>query len=279
MIGEDAIVGWRKKVPWRSDLQVEQDLILHAIIQKIYANSFLSERLAFRGGTCLNKLFWYTPARYSEDLDFVQTTAERIGPTIKELKDTLASIFEANPQWEPRRNSFRLYYAFVPEENPNHSQRIKIEINTREHAPLEGYQKKKLILNSVWSQGESEVTTFSLEELLATKLRALFQRSKGRDLFDLYKSRELRPNYAKVAKFFGEYCRHFRKTIHRDLVLENLERKLNDRGFVEDINPLIVMGTQYDVREAAEFVIGEIISRIPMSKTRIKKVQRSKIRH
>ncbi|MBI4208146.1 MAG: nucleotidyl transferase AbiEii/AbiGii toxin family protein [Deltaproteobacteria bacterium] len=274
MIGEDAIVGWRNRVPWRDDTQVEQDLLLHAMIQKIYANPFLAEKLAFRGGTCLNKLFWSSPARYSEDLDFVQTTAEKIGPTVKELRNAMASLFGENPKWKPRRGSFRLYYSFVPEARPIHPQRIKIEINTREHVAIEGYQKKKFTLDSVWLKGEAEVTTFSIEELLATKLRALFQRSKGRDLFDLWKSQEIKPDYKKVVNFFVEYCQHLRKPIHRESFLENLDQKLADRGFLEDIGPLLVPGTDYDVIRAADFVRDEMMPLLPLSKARMKKLGR-----
>ncbi|MGH2469017.1 MAG: nucleotidyl transferase AbiEii/AbiGii toxin family protein [Chloroflexota bacterium] len=40
-------------------------------------------------------------------------------------------------------------------------------------------------MKSPWFTGSADVPTFALEELLGTKLRALYQRRKGRDLFDL----------------------------------------------------------------------------------------------
>ena len=42
-----------------------------------------------------------------------------------------------------------------------------------------------------WFTGDAEVTTFKVDELLGTKLRALFQPKKGRDLFDLSYALEL----------------------------------------------------------------------------------------
>ena len=45
MIIQDAVVAWRKKVSWIEDLQVEQDLILHAMIQAIYSSPLLAEKL------------------------------------------------------------------------------------------------------------------------------------------------------------------------------------------------------------------------------------------
>ncbi len=57
MIFETALQQWRQHCPWREQRQVEQDLILHAMVQQIYADPYLADRLAFRGGTCLNKLY------------------------------------------------------------------------------------------------------------------------------------------------------------------------------------------------------------------------------
>ena len=39
-------------------------------------------------------------------------------------------------------------------------------------------------MENSWFSGRCELTTYALEELLGTKLRALYQRAKGRDLFD-----------------------------------------------------------------------------------------------
>src|SRR5690606_38820920 len=64
--------------------------------------------------------------------------------------------------------------------------KLKIEVNTREHFSVYGLQNIPVKLDSEWDNGESLVPTYGLDELLATKLRALYQRKKGRDLFDLY---------------------------------------------------------------------------------------------
>lgn len=200
MIPEDMITAWGSKVPWRDRVQVEQDLILHAMICLIYSEKDLREALAFRGGTCLNKLYWETPYRYSEDLDFVQIRPEPIGKTIGLIKRALSPIFRQEPQWERKSRAFRLFYSYPPEGNPEKPQHVKIEINTREHFAVEGYREKEIVLDSSWKSGKAKVTTFSMEELFATKLRALYQRKKGRDLLDLWMSREAKPDYRKIAE-------------------------------------------------------------------------------
>lgn len=271
MIGQDAITGWRRNVPWRSDLQVEQDLILHSMIHAIYSDEALASKLAMRGGTCLNKLVWAVPVRYSEDLDFVQTTAEKIGPTVDRFREIMSSIYEDEAEWESTKESFKLFYSFVPEGNPNGRQRIKVEINTREHFSVEGYAKRSLILDSLWRKGKTEVTTFSIEELFATKLRALYQRRKGRDLFDLWKSRELRPDYTKVVNIFLKYIRSADVHVHSELMSQNLKDKLKDRNFTEDVIPLLVPDTDYDPVTAADFVLSKLIALVPGSKGKKKK--------
>jgi len=41
-------------------------------------------------------------------------------------------------------------------------------------------------VESRWWSGQANVNTFQIEELMSTKLRALYQRCKGRNLFDLW---------------------------------------------------------------------------------------------
>ncbi len=263
MINQNAIIGWRQNVPWRLDSQIEQDLILHAMIQVIYSDPFLSEKLAFRGGTCLNKLIWKVPLRYSEDLDFVQINPEKIGPTGDRLRKVLKEIIPHDPEWEVKKGSFKLNYFFEAESNPHQKQKIKIEINTREHRCFEGYRKERLTLRSLWRNGEADVVTFSKEELLATKLRALYQRRKGRDLFDLWKSQEFKPNYKNVAHLFIKYIETNGKKISNKMMVKNLGEKLSDKNFLNDIAPLISPKTVYDPVRAFEFLHSNILIFIP----------------
>jgi predicted nucleotidyltransferase component of viral defense system len=62
---------------------------------------------------------------------------------------------------------------------------VKIEINTREHFAVLGFAKRHVTIDNPWFTGHAEAVTYQLEKLLATKLRAFYQRKQGRDLFDL----------------------------------------------------------------------------------------------
>jgi predicted nucleotidyltransferase component of viral defense system len=267
MIPAQIIYEWQIQAPWPDNDDVEQDLILTRMLCAIYENPFLSGKLAFRGGTCLNKLFWSKPVRYSEDLDFVQVNSEPVGKTVTALREILDPLFEKKGTWEAREHSYRILYTF-PCEIGGGKRRIKIEINTREHLALDGYRKKAFLMESRWHSGQCEIVTFSPEEILATKLKALYQRRKGRDLFDLWKSRELNPNWEKVVSLFLEYLKRFAKPVPRDLLKKNLQDKLNDPRFQDDTRVLVLDRGDYKLERAAQFVLEDLFSRIPESKTK-----------
>lgn len=86
MIPKADIVAWRQSTPWISDAQVEQDLLISKALALMYQNEFLAEKLAFRGGTALHKLYFHPARRYSEDIDLVQTESAPIGETLDVLQ-------------------------------------------------------------------------------------------------------------------------------------------------------------------------------------------------
>lgn len=97
MIPRANITAWRAQAPWPLDSQVEQDLILSRALAEIYSHPKLIDGLAFRGGTALHKLFFQSPGRYSEDLDFVQMKPGPIGSLLDELRSVLAFRVDVEP--------------------------------------------------------------------------------------------------------------------------------------------------------------------------------------
>ena len=100
------------------------------------------------------------------------------------LRDVLDPWLGA-PRWKQTKGRVTFVYRFHSEDAPPLLLRLKVEINTREHFAIHGFIRQSFEVNSRWFRGDCEINTYSLDELLATKLRALYQRSKGRDLFDL----------------------------------------------------------------------------------------------
>jgi|GEM_PF-3147882 len=83
MLPRRYIEEWKEFAPWPEDAQVEQDLVIEKALLELYSDPFIQERLAFRGGTALHKIFLKPQVRYSEDIDLVQIKGEPIKDTKK----------------------------------------------------------------------------------------------------------------------------------------------------------------------------------------------------
>ena len=110
MIPQAYITEWSSQVPWRTNEQVEQDLIISRVLVEIFSDKFLADRLAFRGGTALHKLYLEPQPRYSEDIDLVQITNEPFGPVIDALRERLS--FLGIPARKQKENNNTLIFKF-----------------------------------------------------------------------------------------------------------------------------------------------------------------------
>ncbi|MBW6480584.1 MAG: nucleotidyl transferase AbiEii/AbiGii toxin family protein [Bacteroidales bacterium] len=259
MIPQSYITAWRKHAPWQEDYQVEQDLIIHRSLIALFSDEFIRERLAFRGGTALHKLFLKPAVRYSEDIDLVQVNAEPFGGIIDKIRHVLS--FLGSPRIIQKQHNNTIIYRLQSEDNI--PIRLKVEVNTREHFSVFGIQNLTVKLESDWDQSEAAVSVFTLDELLATKLRALYQRKKGRDLFDLwYALNNAEVNTERVVDAFRYYMKADGNLINQKLLIENTEKKINDKNFIGDTNGLLRPGVEYDITEAYKQVKKEILEKI-----------------
>ena len=260
MIPLDYITAWRSNAPWPQLSQVEQDLIICRALVELYSHPLIADNLAFRGGTALFKLH-LPPARYSEDIDLVQMQPGPIGTIMDAIQDKL------NP-WlgSPKRklSEGRVTLVWRVESEEGLPLRLKIEINSREHFTVLGYKKFQFEMDSRWHTGSVSISTYDIEELLGTKLRALYQRKKGRDLFDLwYASTILDVNPKQVVACFMKYLVHERHPVSRAEFEINLFKKLNDQRFLDDIRPLLTQGSAWNYTAAARYVLQDLAPLIP----------------
>jgi predicted nucleotidyltransferase component of viral defense system len=263
MIQQAYITGWRSTAPWSDDAQVEQDLVLSRAVVELFQSPELAKQIALRGGTALSKLFIQPACRYSEDIDLVQTQAGPAGPLIDAIRETL-DPWLGKPSRARAEGGFALIYRFVSEIAPVRPLRLKIEINTREHFTLIGLQTLSLEVSSPWFNGMAPVQTYQLDELMGTKLRALYQRRKGRDLFDLWLclSRKL-IEPTRVIDCFLKYMTHEGHSVSRAQFEQNLHDKQTDSAFMGDIVPLLSVSTKYDPVAALRLVHNALISKLP----------------
>jgi len=263
MIPRAHIIEWQKNAPWKTNAQIEQDLVIARALIELFSDEFLIKNLAFRGGTALHKLYLHPQPRFSEDIDLVQITAVPFGPIIDKIRERLK--FLGKPKLKQKENNNTLVYQFESEFPPVQVLKLKVETNCREHFSVLDYQRFPFEVKSSWFTGSCNITTYRLEELLGTKFRALYQRKKGRDLYDIYKALTQVPGLDKQA-ILQCYHKYMKFVVDQPptlkLYLQNMEEKMKDAEFLGDTAGLIRLDEEYNQEEAYELVRTELIEKI-----------------
>lgn len=263
MIPLDFITEWRGAVPWIEDSQVEQDLILSRALVEIFAVTEAAESFAFRGGTALYKLHLTPPARYSEDIDLVQLAPGPIGGALDAVRARL-DPWLGTPRRTLKEGRVVLVYRMRSEGATALRMRLKIEINSWEHFSAYPVIERGFEVRSRWFSGGAAIKTYQLDELLGTKLRALYQRKKSRDLFDLWTARRAREvDPARVVSCFRRYLDEAGLRVSRAEFEANLAAKLGDSRFRRDIKPLLAPRALWDIDDAARYAREELLARLP----------------
>jgi len=188
---------------------------------------------------------WTSPAQVEPDL------RERLNPWLGEPKSDISS------------RGATLTYRFESELPPVIRLRLKIEINTREHLCLLPIQQTEFAVDSRWFSGEATLPIYATTELLGTKLRALYQRRKGRDLFDLWQAHQAGVLDAPaVADAFVHYMRAENHPVSSAEFSLNLAAKMKHAGFLSDTPPLLRPGIHYNPTEAFDWVQADLISQL-----------------
>ena len=240
MIPTQNIVAWGNVVPWAEQRQVEQDLIISRALVEIFSDDMLRDAVRFRGGTALNKLHFPKPMRYSEDIDLVRTSGGPIGPLLDGLRVVLEPwLGRARFDQSPVAPKFR--FRVDAEDGSGVPIRLKVEINTREIRAFDDPASFPLKIDNPWFSGEAAISTYSREEMLATKLRALLQRDQGRDLYDLVHALEVFENIdiSRMVEIFGRYLDLSGQTISRAQAQERMFAKLANPRLLLDVRPLL----------------------------------------
>lgn len=218
------------------------------VVEKDYVLGWLLAALAtlpvralwvFKGGTCVKKCFFET-YRFSEDLDFslrpeAPYTPDDIVSALRGLTEAAAasSGLEFPPELvevKPRQNkqgelTFEGRIAYRgPLAYPGHP---KIRFDLTRHEAILSTPIEREILHP-YPDGlpaAVRVLTYAFEELVAEKTRALAERSRPRDLYDVVHLLENAPadlDYAAVRRLFREKCAHKRLTAPSATALTNL---------------------------------------------------------
>lgn len=272
------VMAHQQNVPWVELAQVEQDLLLSLAMLALFNDAFLSKHIAMRGGTALHKVHLAPPSRYSEDIDLVVITDRDENHVRAAIKRVLGPILGEHKGfgWHAIRLALRnasqpsrilrVEYEIPSVIDPGRILKIKIEANVTERIP---FLSPVNLAFSCPFQNElrsATLVSYDINEMLGTKLRALFQRVQGRDLFDLYwalNTSECGADPAIVAKAFSHYMADEGKTIKRAEFIDALDNRLKHAGFRSDMKQLLRSGISYDIDLAGAMVRERILDLLP----------------
>ena len=268
MIPTQNIVAWGNVAPWTEARQIEQDLIISRALVETFSDLMLRDALRFRGGTALNKLHFPAPLRYSEDIDLVRTSHGPIGAVLTQLR-AVVEPWLGRARFEQSRVAPKLRFR-VEAEDGCVNFRLKIEIYTREVEAFDVPTALPLEVENPWFVGRAAISTFSREEMLATKLRALLQRDRGRDLYDLAHALEVFEGLDtdRVVEMFGRYLALSGRAISRAQAQQRMFAKLANPHFMFDVRPLLPAAraetlTEESTAEAFRRVFMTLVDQLP----------------
>lgn len=272
MITHQHIADWGEVAPWNDQIQVEQDLIISRMLVDIFSDEFLRSELRFRGGTALNKLHFPSPLRFSEDIDLVRVRQGKVGPILDHIRHCIEPWIGKHPKITFSHFLAKLFFRAETKNEETGAIRIKIEINTRENLSFDPPVCLPFTMENPWFSGEAMIPTYSREEMLATKLRALLQRNKGRDLYDLSYALEVFEDLdiERVIDLFGRYLEASEHSISKAEAQLRMFQKYNEWPLLVDIHSLLPIEkskslTEEVAEQAFWNVFDNIVSQLPGS--------------
>ncbi len=207
----------------------------------------------------MHKLYLDPAPRYSEDIDLVQIKPGPIKPILQRISEVI-TFFEEPRRTQVRGHGAKALYRFNSEYEGIRL-RLKLEINCKEHFNVLDWIDFPFEVANDWFSGSALIRTYNINELLGTKLRALYQRSKGRDLFDLDYSRlHLKLDYDQIIHSFNEYMIFsVGKPPSKKEFLINIEEKEIDPVFTGDMEALLRPEISYDQSLAFDWLKSVLI--------------------
>lgn len=191
--------------------------VILSTVERDYAQNWLLKHLSFinmalKGGTGIRKVYFYD-YRFSDDLDFTlleMITKEKLEKLIKEsvkkAEEESGINFSEDIGFKENDNGFEIAVYFQIMQRGVDRSKIKIDITKYNNEIILLALETKNIIYSYSDNLQSKVKVYSLEEIISEKIRALFQRTRPRDLYDVW-CLWGRVDKGKVLNIFPEKCR------------------------------------------------------------------------
>jgi predicted nucleotidyltransferase component of viral defense system len=160
----------------------------------------------------------------------------------------------------------RMVYPIPSIMEPGRTMEVVIEANVTERKPHRPVVEMPFSFPFRDEPVRTQVKAYDIHEMLGTKMRAMFQRKRGRDLFDLYwalTKSTIPVDPAEVIESFQYYMRQEGTKAGRAEFTGILESHLKDPGFCSDVEPLLRNGITYDPQAAGSYVKSNLLNLLP----------------
>jgi predicted nucleotidyltransferase component of viral defense system len=272
------ILAHQQVVPWAAQYQVEQDLLLCRAMVALFDDKFLSNQIAMRGGTLLHKVHLAPASRYSEDIDLVVVGARPEQHIRLAIRRVLTDVLgrPRTSAWGTLklalRNSvrpsrvLRMAYSIPSIIENGRTLNIVVEGNVTERKPHLAVVEMPFSFPFRDKTVQTRIKGYDIHEMLGTKMRAMFQRKRGRDLFDLYwaltkSAKKVKP--PAIIESFQHYMKQEGTKAARAEFIGILENHLEDPGFCSDMEPLLGNGIDYDPQAAGIYIKNNLLRLLP----------------
>jgi predicted nucleotidyltransferase component of viral defense system len=231
-----------------------------------------------RGGTLLHKVHLAPASRYSEDIDLVvvgdrpedhvrrairRVLVDVLGPPKTSVWGTLTLAIRNAVK--PSK-VLRMTYSLPSIIEPGRMLDIVVEANVTERRPHLAVVEMPFSFPFREQPVQTRIKGYDIHEMLGTKMRAMFQRKRGRDLFDLYWALTKSPtpvDPSAIIESFQHYMKQEGTTAGRAEFIKILEAHLLDRGFCADMGPLLRSGITYAPQAAGKYVKANLLKLLP----------------
>ena len=186
-------------------------------VERDYAQNWLlkylpTKNMILKGGTRIRKLY-IANFRFSDDLDFTlledlekKDSEDEISNAVKGAKEESGIKFDDSLKINENVNGYVVLIHFRVMRNVGNPLKIKLDFTNAKKEIILLPVEKRPIIHPYSDDYKAEILAYSLEEIVAEKTRALFERTRPRDLYDVWDLRD-RVNKEKALELLEEKCR------------------------------------------------------------------------
>lgn len=184
--------------------------------------------MTLKGGTALSRAYLTknNAGRFSEDIDIDYASNKTMHEKIKEL-DGITSTLKGYEKQKPRLMGRTLRFDMRYVNDLGKKDTIRLEFHLGQNKIAYTTKPEKTILKSI-TQQTTLFTTYSLEDLTARKLIALYNRAEGKDIYDVYHALQLPQRQDKLKKAITQMKKAYSIMENRPLFKKNLIKKLEE---------------------------------------------------